>query len=294
MLSIVVPAHNEEGNIKQTLKELVEALDKESIDFEIIVVDDNSNDSTSQLVRTAGATDKRIRLIRRMPPAGFGRAIRAGLDAVLGTYVVICMADLSDDPQDVIAYYRKLKEGYDCVFGSRFIKGGSTEGYPWNKLIVNRIVNRSVQAMFVTQHNDLTNAFKGYRTSVIRDCGPYRSSHFNITLEMSLSALVRRYHIAIIPIRWYGRDSGVSKLRMTEMGRRYLSTLIMMFFQKTLISDDLLAETVAHRARTQAELDVLKARLREIEDNTPPTEGREGLGYPSRPDPIITETSASS
>ncbi len=289
MLSIVVPAHNEEGNIERTLKELVEALDTESINFEIIVVDDNSRDTTSQLVRTAGASDARIRLIQRMPPAGFGRAIRAGLDAVKGTYVVICMADLSDDPEDVIAYYHKLKEGYDCVFGSRFLKKGSVEGYPWNKLIVNRIVNRGVQAMFVTQHNDLTNAFKGYRTSVIRDCGPYRSSHFNITLEMSLSALVRRYHIAIIPIRWYGRDSGVSKLKMTEMGRRYLSTLIMMFFQKTLISDDLLAETVAHRARTQAELDELKARLREIEDKTPPSDGREGLGYPGRPETATTK-----
>ncbi len=265
MLSVVVPAHNEEGNIPRMLEELVRDLDTASVEFEIIVVDDNSSDKTSELVLEHGDKDNRIRLVRRRPPAGFGRAIRDGLDAVKGEFVVICMADLSDDPQDVIGYYRKLLEGYDCVFGSRFMKGGTTENYPWNKLIVNRIVNRAIQGLFLTNHNDLTNAFKAYRTAVIKDCGPYRSSHFNITLEMSLSALIRKYHIAVMPISWYGRDSGVSKLRMTEMGRRYLSTMLMMLSQRILISDDLLAETVAHRARSKAEIDRLENRVADLE-----------------------------
>lgn len=273
MLSVVVPAHNEEGNIEKMLDELVRDLDDAAIAFEIIVVDDNSSDRTAELVRSYRDRDERIRVVQRMPPAGFGRAIRSGLDAVKGEFVVICMADLSDDPQDVIAYYRKLLEGYDCVFGSRFIKGGSTENYPWNKLIVNRIVNRAIQGLFFTTHNDLTNAFKAYRTGVIKDCGPYRSSHFNITLEMSLSALIRRYHIGVIPIRWYGRDSGVSKLRMTEMGRRYLSTMLMMFFQRILVSDDLLAETVANRARDQQEIEQLRKQVSALEIALASTKG---------------------
>jgi dolichol-phosphate mannosyltransferase len=276
MLSIVVPAHNEEGNIPKLLAELTHELDAAQVsDFELIVVDDNSRDATSALVTEFAERDPRVRLVRRRPPAGFGRAIRAGLEEVRGEFVVICMADLSDDPQDVIGYYKKLLEGYDCVFGSRFIKGGFTENYPRRKLLVNRLVNRGTQALFMTHHNDLTNAFKAYRTHVVKDCGPYRSSHFNITLEMSLSALIRRYHIAVMPIRWYGRDSGVSKLKITEMGRRYLSTLLMMLAQRVLISDDLMAETVAHRAKAQAEVERLRAQLTAMEAELARAQGRE-------------------
>ena len=118
------------------------------------------------------------------------------------------MADLSDDPEDVVTYYRKILEGYDCVFGSRFIKGSKVKHYPKLKLVVNRIVNRCIQVMFWTRFNDLTNAFKAYRTEVIRDCGPYQASHFNLTLEMSLGALIRNYNIVQVPNSWYGPDLG--------------------------------------------------------------------------------------
>jgi dolichol-phosphate mannosyltransferase len=85
----------------------------------------------------------------------------------------------------------------------------------------------------------MTNAFKAYRVEVLRECGPYRASHFNITIEMSLSALIRRFAIAEIPIRWYGRTWGSSKLSMREMGARYLCVLLKLFFEQLLIADDL-------------------------------------------------------
>ena len=151
----------------------------------------------------------------------------------------------SDHPDDVVAYYRKIEEGYDCVFGSRFVRGSSVEHYPLVKLVANRIVNRLIQALFWTRYNDLTNAFKAYRADVIRECGPYRASHFNITIEMSLGALIRGYSIAQIPIRWSGRTWGSSKLKLREMGRRYLCVLLKTFFEKVLVADDLVAERAA-------------------------------------------------
>lgn len=253
LLSIVVPAYNEEKNIGPCLRELRATLrDKHRIPYEIIVVDDNSRDNTSARVREEIAADPAIRMVRRTPPSGFGRAIRSGIEAVQGEVVVIYMADCSDDPDDVVAYYHKIEEGYDCVFGSRFIQGSSVEGYPWRKWVVNRLVNRWIQLMFWTPFNDTTNAFKAYRAAVVRDCGPYRSCHFNITLEMSLGALIRRYRIAQIPIRWKGRTWGSSNLRMWEMGRKYLCTLLMLFFQRLLIADDLLAERQATARRHPA------------------------------------------
>src|SRR4030042_1426309 len=195
-LSIIIPAHNEEENIGRCLDELRSVIwDKYCIPYEIIVVDDNSDDDTKGVVRTYMENDAAIRLVSRTPPSGFGRAVRSGIECVEGDVIVVYMADLSDAPEDVVAYYRKIDEGYDCVYGSRFMKGSEVKDYPLLKLIVNRLVNRCIQLMFWTRFNDLTNAFKAYRTEVYRDCGPFLASHFNITLEMSLSALVRRYKI---------------------------------------------------------------------------------------------------
>ncbi|MDX1968301.1 MAG: glycosyltransferase family 2 protein [Planctomycetaceae bacterium] len=242
-LSVVIPAYNEQENIGPCLQELTAVLNgPEPIPHEIIVVDDNSRDGTADVVRAFQQAHPQVRLVRRQPPGGFGRAIRAGLAAVQGDVVVVYMADLSDDPQDVVLYYRKICEGYDCVYGSRFVRGSRVEQYPWFKLFVNRIVNTGIRWLFWTRFNDLTNAFKAYRTEVIRACGPYTACHFNITLEMSLGALNRDYRIIQVPISWYGRKWGSTNLRLKEMGRRYLATLLMTYGQRLLIRDDLVAE----------------------------------------------------
>ena len=262
-LSIVIPAYNEQENIEQCINELTEIVVEEyGIDCEILIVNDNSTDDTAAVVRRIAESNANLRLIGRTPPGGLGRALRTGLKAVTGEAVVIYMADLSDDPNDVVKYYRKLEEGYDCVFGSRFMPGSEVRDYPPVKRVINRIVNNCVRWMFWTEFNDLTNAFKAYRTSVLRECGPFRASHFNITLEMSLSVLCRDYNVAQIPIKWFGRTWGSSNLRLHEMGRRYLCTLLMMFCQRILIADDLVAERIANdRDRRQSD-----ERIQEIDD----------------------------
>ena len=231
--------------------------------------------------------DRGIRIVSRTPPGGFGRAVRAGVEAATGDVIVIYMADLSDDPQDVVGYYRKIEEGYDGVAGARCIRVSKVKNYPNFKLIVNRIVNRCIQLMFFMPFNDVTNAFKAYRAEVIRDCGPYRASHFNITIEMSLSAVIRKYNIAQIPISWYGRTWGSSNLRLSVMGRKYLCTLLMIFFQKLLIKDDLLAERLAQTAKDRRKFGYLEERIVALEDmydtlaaaiptdNVEPTAGQE-------------------
>ena len=266
LLSIVIPAYNEEQNITRCLAELRTVLCEKRIPYEAIVVNDNSTDDTRRVVEAEMAMDPAVRLVNRTPPGGFGRAIRSGLAEVRGDVVIVYMADCSDDAHDVVKYYRKIaEEGFDCVFGSRFIKGSKVENYPWFKLVINRIVNYCIQWLFWTKFNDLTNAFKAYRTEVIQACGPYCASHFNLTLEMSLSALVRRYNIIEVPIGWYGRTWGCSNLRVGEMGRRYLSTLLMVFFQKALVSDDIYAERLASSTRRSSQITELTERVTKLE-----------------------------
>lgn len=263
-LSVVIPAHNEEKNIPGSLRPLWAKLDEAGIDYELVVVNDNSADGTGAVLDALAEENPRVRRVDRTPPRGFGRAIRAGLDAASGDVVVIYMADASDDPGDVVMYYNEICNGYDCVFGSRFLKGSRTSNYPRFKLMVNRLVNTMMRLLFWTRFNDLTNSFKAFRSHVLRECGPYRASHFNITIELSLSALIRNYNILQVPISWQGRTWGSSNLHLKEMGRRYLSTLIKIYFEKILIRDDLIAETLAHRQ--QAGGGGLEGRIARLEE----------------------------
>lgn len=264
-LSVVIPAYNEENNLVKTVTDLQEVLRNEKIPYELILVNDNSTDNTSKTIKDLMDKDENVRTVNRRPPRGFGRAVRSGLEVITGDAVIICMADSSDDPKDVAKYYKKLEEGYDCVFGSRFIKNSKIEKYPVIKLIVNRIVNKSIQWMFWCKFNDLTNVFKAYKVDVIRSCGPYRGCHFNITLELSLNALVRKYSIAQIPINWYGRTRGSSNFSLKQMGRRYLATLIKIYAEKILISDDLEAEKLAHSRQYAINTNEILSRIEKLE-----------------------------
>ncbi len=281
LLSVVIPALNEERTLPSTLSSLTRALEAEGIPFEVILVNDCSTDRTAEVIREWMEADTRIRGVFRSPPPGFGRSVREGVEVVRGDVVIVFMADGSDDPRDAVACYRKIEEGYDCVFGSRFMRGSHVEQYPLLKLAVNRIVNRTIQVLFWCPFNDLTNAFKAYRTHVIRDCGPYRACHFNITIEMSLGALIRRYQIAQIPISWTGRTWGSSNLDIRDMGRRYLSTLLKVLAERFLIEDDLIADRVSRQAFYEEQFAALRRRLEDLEarfGEVPPGGGPERPG----------------
>jgi dolichol-phosphate mannosyltransferase len=237
-LSVVIPAHDEEGSIAATVAGVVEALGAEKIDYEILVVDDSSTDRTREIVEALAEADSRVRYLRSHYPRGFGFTVRAGLDRFAGDAVAIVMADGSDDPADLVAYHRLLEAGYDCAFGSRFMSGGSVDGYPWPKLIVNRLVNLAIQALFGHGYNDTTNAFKAYRREVIESVQPLLSHHFNLTVEIPLKAVVRGHSYAIVPIRWQNRRVGESKLRLQEMGSRYLFIVLLAFLEHHLSRGD--------------------------------------------------------
>lgn len=236
--SIVIPAQNEEGSLGRTVESVLGAFQKAGIDFEILIVNDNSTDLTASLAQLLTQRHPQVRVYHRGPPSGFGLAIRDGLSRIHGDAVMIVMADASDDPEDMLTYARKIEEGYDCVFGSRFIRGGGVENYPPHKLILNRLANRFIQLLFLTRHNDITNTFKAYRRPVIESSQPIVSKRFNITVELPLKALIHGYRIGTVPIRWYGRKTGVSKLIIKEMGSRYLFSILYVWLQKHLLKGD--------------------------------------------------------
>jgi dolichol-phosphate mannosyltransferase len=238
LLSVVIPAHNEEGRIEATVRELNAALAGARIPHEILVVNDNSRDLTEQVLKRLSAEIPSIRYINNTPPNGFGFAVRAGLVAFRGDAVAIVMADGSDAPEDLVAYFRKLQEGYDCVFGSRFIRGAKVVNYPWLKLVMNRLANFFIRTLFWMSYNDVTNAFKMYRRSVIAGVQPLLAYHFNLTVELPLKSIVRGYRFAVIPTSWFDRTEGVSKFKIKEMGSRYLFIVLYCYLEKYLSRED--------------------------------------------------------
>jgi dolichol-phosphate mannosyltransferase len=258
-LSVVIPAHNEADVVGATVGRLIERLEPEGIDYELIVVDDGSTDGTSQALTPLTSRNQRIRCIRNQGPQGFGYAVRCGLDAFTGDAVAVVMADGSDDPRDVILYYRVLEAGYDCAFGSRFMPGATVHNYPRLKLIANRTVNFGIRLLFRHGYNDTTNAFKAYKREVIEGAQPLVAPHFNLTVELPLKAIARGFSYAIVPTSWTNREAGSSKLQLKEMGSRYLFIVLYVFLERHLTRGDYRRLNVEHLERPIADAKHLTA-----------------------------------
>ena len=238
VLSIVIPAHNEAESLEATIAALVTALEVAGIKHEILIVNDNSTDNSSMVIADLADRYTTVCSIDNRPPKGFGFAVRAGLDAFRGDVVAIMMADGSDAPVDLIKCYKKLSEGYDCVFGSRFIAGSQVIDYPLHKLILNRVANLFIRILFHKRFNDFTNAFKIYRREVIAGLQPILSNHFNLTVELPLKVIIRGFSFAVVPISWKNRKTGISKLNIREMGSRYLFIILYCLIEKQLSRGD--------------------------------------------------------
>ena len=232
LLTVVIPARDEEGCIAGTVEHLHLELDLNNVPHEIVVVDDGSTDRTWSILQELSQRNSALRPVRNDGPRGFGKTVIKGIDSAKGDAVVIMMADESDDCRDVVRYWTKLLEGWDCVFGSRFVKGGGVIDYPWVKLVLNRLANLFIRVLFRIPLNDTTNAFKAYRKSAMDGCRPFLSPHFNLTVELPLKAVVRGYSWTVIPITWRNRRSGVAKLKIKEMGSRYFFIVAYIWLEK--------------------------------------------------------------
>ncbi|MCY7359203.1 MAG: glycosyltransferase family 2 protein [Rudanella sp.] len=238
-LSVVIPAYNEEESISHTLRSLYETLAKHGVPHEICVTNDNSKDNTAGVLEGLKAEIPTLVYYTNPGPNGFGYAVRYGLERFTGDCVAVFMADMSDDPEDLVKFYHKMLEtDADAVFGSRWEKGGKVIDYPQVKKIINRVANFIVKLVMGIKYNDTTNAFKLYKRETIEGVKPFLSPHFNLTIELPLKAMVRGYSYEVVPNSWTNRKYGESKLKIKEMGSRYFFILMYCFIEKFFARGD--------------------------------------------------------
>ena len=231
-LSVVIPGRNEAENLTSCISNIILELNQNKILHEVLIIDDGSTDNTHEVVTSMIKRYPSIRYFRNDGQNGFGRAVRLGLEEFTGDAVAIMMADSSDSPKDLVSYWRSIQDGNECVFGSRFIRGGRVKNYPVAKLFANRVVNTMIRFAFKIKCNDITNAFKMYRREVIEGCRPFISPHFNLTVEIPLKAVIRGYSWKVVPISWKNRTRGVAKLKLREMGSRYFFIIAYLWLEK--------------------------------------------------------------
>jgi dolichol-phosphate mannosyltransferase len=232
LFSIVIPARDEQDSLPPTLTDIYETFTREGVPHELVVVDDGSRDRTWAVLQELRQKIPTLAPVQNPGPHGFGRAIVYGLNHMKGDACAIMMADASDSPADAVRYWRLLNEGWECVFGSRFMAGSEVIDYPPVKLLVNRLANFLVRVGFNIPLNDTTNAFKAYRRGVIEGCRPFLAPHFNLTVEIPLKAIVRGYRWTVIPISWRNRKYGEAKLKIKEMGSRYFFICAYVWLEK--------------------------------------------------------------
>jgi glycosyltransferase involved in cell wall biosynthesis len=212
-VSIVIPAHNEEANIKKTITEVLKIFPKNKLKGEIIAVDDRSLDKTGKILDSMAKKNRLVKVVHRTGGVGveIGYAIRDGIKHAKCDVVVIMMGDLSDDPNDVAKMVEKIDEGYDVVCGSRFIKGSEAVDYPPLKLISNRLYNIFFSVFFGVKSNDFSNAFKAYRRSIFKKVN-LESKGFESNAELGLKAHFLGYKMTDVPVKWLQRKRGKSKM----------------------------------------------------------------------------------
>jgi dolichol-phosphate mannosyltransferase len=227
MVSVVIPAYNEADVIEDTLRALIATLSAQSFDWELLVVNDASRDRTEEVLLALEQTEPRLRHINNQGRHGYGHAVRCGLADFRGDAVIVAMADGSDAPNDLLQYAIKLREGFQCAFGMRFGPDSDVRGYPVLKRVANRLGNQLIAWLTGQNYTDFTNGFKGFNRHVVEDLmQPLVCGEFNLTIEMSLKAVLGGATFAVVPNSWVQRAAGESKFKLMSLSWLYLMTIL--------------------------------------------------------------------
>ena len=232
-VSVIVPCHNEEMNVSPLVRRLIGLFDRYI--HEIILLNDNSNDKTGDVIDELAYQDPRIKPVHRAPPNGVGRTITDGLRLATGKYVLSLDCDFQHLLPEIRDLFDGIAEGYDVAVGSRFSRHSVLLNYPVVKIVANRAFHLIARIVLIAGFRDLTNNLKLMRREVAQNL-LLRESDFAINAETGLQPLLMGYRVKEVPISWIGRsiDMGASSFRLFKVGGGYWRVLYRLWLWRFL------------------------------------------------------------
>ncbi|HID95339.1 MAG TPA: polyprenol monophosphomannose synthase [Candidatus Latescibacteria bacterium] len=215
---VIIPTYNERENIEELINKILEL----RLNLEILVVDDNSPDGTGEIVNDLSVTNPRIHLLRRQKKMGLGSAYVDGFKYALqnGYELIFEMdADLSHNPEYIPLFLEKITD-HDLVVGSRYISGVNVVNWPLKRLLLSYYANVYARVVTGLPIRDATGGFKCFRREVLQsiDLDRVSSNGYSFQIEMTFLAWKKRFRICEIPIIFYDRRRGTSKLSLKVAG----------------------------------------------------------------------------
>jgi len=208
--SLIVPFKNEREYAELTMSTAYSYLSERVQDFELVAVDDSS-DGTWEILEKFKETHGDVIIVKGGEPPGYGKALRRGFAAASGEILIPFNGDLCDSLDDVMTYVRLIEDGYDMVFGSRYMEGGQILAHPTMKVALSRMGNAFVKRLYGVECTDITNTFKAYRREVLEDVKP-TANGYDLGLEIALKAFKKGYTYTTVPVVWSDRQYGKSKM----------------------------------------------------------------------------------
>jgi dolichol-phosphate mannosyltransferase len=216
-LGIIIPVYNESDNISKTLYAIEERI---RTPHRVYIVYDFDEDST---LPVAKEFQKNMDLhFLKNPSKGVVTAIKTGLREACEKFLLVTMADMSDDYAVVDTMCRKAEEGYDVICGSRYMKGGKQIGGPLIKKTLSRIAGVSLKHLSGLPTNDVTNSFKLYRKSLLESLTLESDGGFEIGMEIAVKAHFAGFKVTEVPSVWRDRQQGKSRFRIIQWAPKYL------------------------------------------------------------------------
>ena len=218
--SLIIPFKNEVAYARITMEQVYLYLSERQIDFELIAVDD-STDETWDILQSFEKTHKNVVVVKGGNPSGYGKALRKGFSVASGDIIIPFNGDMCDSLDDVMLYIELIEKGNDMVFGSRFMSGAKVNDSTVTKEFLSQLGNMFLQLLFQTNCSDITNSFKAYRKTVLDEIKP-TADGYNIGMEIALKGILKKYQYTTIPVVWSGRKHGRSKMSIIKSIITYL------------------------------------------------------------------------
>jgi len=230
-VSFVIPCHNEEMNVTPLIKSIIGFYGKYV--SEILIVDDNSIDRTADVTEDLSKQDNRIRLIRRMPPNGVGRALRDGIRAADGKYILIMDSDFQHIIPEIRDLFDAIADGADVAVGSRFSRESVLVNYAFTKILVNRAFHVVANILLWRHFRDISNNLKIFRRDVAKRL-VIESDDFAANVETGLKPILLDYRVVEVPVSWINRslDMGFSDFRIIKTGPNYWKILLRLVWRR--------------------------------------------------------------